>query len=339
MIVNYIEKKPINWDSVKKYIGYSESINMFTNNGPVKNMLEDRLGYLLDLNDKKKYKVLCVNNGTSACNIIMHNCEKKSGKIKWLSDSYTFPSILTGGFDIKLCDLGDILKSLHGDKTIGGVILTYLFGTTPINFNEIVDYCSDNNLYLVLDIASSPIISEWLSPNDKTFYFGSLHHTKNIGFGEGGFVMCEKEQYDDLLRISNFGFDINRNYSLPSNNYKISDISAAFILQRLDDNEIIESTKNNFLRFVENINVEIYGYNKDNSKIMYGNIPLVFNRPVTVSEFRELGIEANKYYKPLTNTSKSMDLFQRIINLPLYPSLTNYQIDYMVEVTNKLYKK
>jgi dTDP-4-amino-4,6-dideoxygalactose transaminase len=345
MIVNYIEKKETNWNKVKEYLSLSETVNQFTNNGPVKSHLEEQVLSLIRVEKTFKTisKVLCVNNGTSACNMVMHHCEnKKGGKIKWLSDNYTFPSILTGGFDVKLCDYGDTLETLKKDKKINGIILTYLFGATPVNFKEIIDLCKEKRIYVVLDIASSPIVSQMEMIGDgMSYYFGSFHHTKNLGFGEGGFIICDKEEYDSLLKISNFGFDIDRNYSLPSNNYKMSDISAAFILQRINKgDDIIMHTQYNFRRFIEKIqdneHVQIFGCERENGNIMYGNIPLLFKRKVSTSEFRDLGIEANKYYKPLSKTPKSADLYDRIINLPLYPSLTDYQIYYMAEITNKL---
>ena len=71
------------------------------------------------------------------------------------------------------------------------------------------------------------------SCNYGTGSFISLHHTKPIGFGEGGLAIIDKE-YEKYTRAAvNFGMEegvFNEN----GGNYKISEISAAGILQWWD---------------------------------------------------------------------------------------------------------
>jgi dTDP-4-amino-4,6-dideoxygalactose transaminase len=66
----------------------------------------------------------------------------------------------------------------------------------------------------------------------------SFHHTKPIGFGEGGAIIIDLKYEKYVRNIINFGID---NYSIESTwdrkgaNYKMSDIQAVYIIQYLDN--------------------------------------------------------------------------------------------------------
>ncbi len=63
----------------------------------------------------------------------------------------------------------------------------------------------------------------------------SLHATKPLGIGEGGFVLAESaEQADALRRRSNFGFDRQHQAAWPGCNAKLSEYAAAVGLAALD---------------------------------------------------------------------------------------------------------
>ncbi len=63
----------------------------------------------------------------------------------------------------------------------------------------------------------------------------SLHATKPLGIGEGGFVICESPaQADAIRRRSNFGFDRHHMAVWPGTNAKLSEYAAAVGLAALD---------------------------------------------------------------------------------------------------------
>jgi dTDP-4-amino-4,6-dideoxygalactose transaminase len=63
----------------------------------------------------------------------------------------------------------------------------------------------------------------------------SLHATKVLGVGEGGFVISRRaEAIADARRRSNFGFDGSRDASVCGGNAKLSEYAAAFGLAALD---------------------------------------------------------------------------------------------------------
>ena len=117
-------------------------------------------------------------------------------------------------------------------------MLTNLFGSCPHDFFKWIDFCQENKKVLIFDNASSPLskVNDINICNYGDFSFGSLHHTKYLGFGEGGFAVIPSDYYDEFEEILGFGFTkgaIRRTYNRHSSNYKMSDISAAAILQQI----------------------------------------------------------------------------------------------------------
>ena len=80
-------------------------------------------------------------------------------------------------------------------------------------------------------------------------------------------------------------------------------------------------------------NCKIFNY-KDGT--VYGNLPIIFDRPTSHLKLRDLGIEANKYYKPLTGLKNSQWLYDRIINLPISQDFGEYELDKIKYILKKV---
>ncbi len=340
MIVNYIEKKKIDHNLVDEYLSISEQVNIFTNNGPVKELLESKLHTLLGLDDTKK--VICVNNGTSALHTIMLYYDRLfNKKMRWLSPSFTFPSVVVNNSNTILEDIDPRTGTLpKKHKTslddYDGIILTNLFGSV-VDIPYWVDFCEKNNKRLIFDNASSPL-STYGGYNICSYgdmCFGSLHHTKYLGFGEGGFLVVPSLLYDTVSHITNFGYSSDRVHDKGSSNFKMSDISATFILQHITNFNLGKhlETQNKIISIVKNKGLKVFNYNEN---LVYGNLPLIIeNRDLHF--FRDLKIEVNKYYKPLDMSHEnSINLYNKIINLPLHSGLTEFQINHINKVLEKV---
>ena len=341
-MINYIENKKISFKRVEKILFKSKKINHYSNNGPTKIALEKKIEKLLNINEKKR--VICTNNGTAALHALMMLCQSK-GLTKFVSPAFTFPSVNVGNrggnttildIDLNTCTLPlDKILLQHYDV----IIITNLFGTYT-NIPEWIDFCEKENKILIFDNASSPM-SKYQKINICNFghySFGSLHHTKYLGFGEGGFIIAPEDEYNSINSILNFGFYDNKQYDKLSSNFKMSDISAAFILQHLERYDMNKHIKNQkyLITHINNItNVQILNYNHN---VVYGNLPVLFDTNADQSYFKNLQIEANKYYKPLSNCKNSNTIYNRIINFPLNQSLTKKQMNIIINAI-KLYTK
>jgi dTDP-4-amino-4,6-dideoxygalactose transaminase len=196
--------------------------------------------------------------------------------------------------------------------------------------------CQKTNKILIFDNASSPM-SLYKNSNICNFgnsSFGSLHHTKFLGFGEGGFIVIPCEEYDEINRILNFGFTSQRIYNSLSSNFKMSDVTAAYCLAHAESYDVERHLEIQNLLFAEMKKIGVSVFNTDNKMCSYalGNLPLLFNDKIDTQRFRDLGVEANKYYRPLKSLKHSNHLFSRIVNLPLHAGLTDYQIEFMCKV-------
>lgn len=331
-MIRYIPAKEINLKIVQKYLEESKKAHLFTNNGPVKQRLELSLEDLFSL-DSEIRRVACTSSGTSALFVLISLFEKHAGKpLKWATSAFNFPAAVVNKLSTDVIDLNEDLKTFdvkNFDK-YDGIILPTLFGTLP-NIEEIEKYCISTNKFLILDNASSPLTT-LNGRNINTYGDGcifSLHHTKYLGVGEGGGAVINPEFYDDFISLTNFGFSDDRQFNALASNAKMSDIAAAHILSYKYN--ILEHivTQNYFLENIAPIsNVECYNYSEG---VVYGNLPLVFKKPISHLSFRDIGIEANKYYKPLKELPNSKELYSRMINLPLNSYLTDFEIDLILK--------
>jgi len=333
-MIKFVQQKKVNFKKVEDLLNQSISSNQMTNRGPCKFLLEKKLEKLFNLDSDKR--VICVGNGTLALHALMLFYNKISKKeLKWVTPSFTFPSSVVGNFESDILDIDETYSMPLTDENLSkydGFIITNLFGTYPNNFMEWVKRCKDENKILIFDNASSPLTTI----NGKNICafgdaaFGSLHHTKYLGFGEGGFIVIDSKYYDEINNILCFGFnptEVKRRYNKFSSNFKMSDVSAAFILQHIESYDIANHIKiqDSFLKFIEKQeNLKIFNYSES---VVYGNLPILFNKPVSHLSFRDLGIEANKYYYPLKEDPNSLKLYEHIINLPLHAELSEYEID------------
>jgi len=345
-MIKYIQQKNINFDLLEKHLQESISANQFTNRGPAKHRLENELNKLFNIGQNKR--VVCVTNGTLALHSLFFLYEKKHKKqLKWATPSFTFPSSVVGKFksDILDIDLDTYTIPLTDDviKSYDGFVITNLFGTYPKNINDWIERCKKNNKILIFDNASSPMtfIDDVNINNLGDSAFGSLHHTKYLGFGEGGFVVVNKEDYDELNAILGFGFtgtSVKRKYDKHSSNYKMPDTIAAFILQHIQSYDLerhkkIQSFLVDEVKKINNVN--LFNYQSD---VVYGNLPILYDKKINHLFFKDFGVEANKYYYPLKQQKNSMQIYNQIVNLPLHAGLTDYEMEMIISVVKKSIK-
>lgn len=340
MIVSYIQKKTIREERIRQLLSLSNEVNQYTNDGPVKRLLEAHLTSKLQIQQGKS--VLVFSSGTSACHAIMlayQNINKR--KMTWAIPAFTFPTPMVAGMKCKIFDIDPKTHTLPVDESLlkncDGVVVTTLFGTV-CNIDEWTHQCRKNNKILIVDNASSPLTTHaGVSVNNLgDVSFGSLHHTKYFGFGEGGFAVVPSEMYDEVKSASNFGFrGHERIPTKNSSNFKMSDVSAAYCLSHIESYDVEKHLKiqKSLVDYASSVGFEIFNYR---STDVLGNLPILCEKTIDINHFRSLGVEANKYYRPLKDLKHSKKLFDRIVNLPLNSGLSDYQVEFMMNVMKEL---
>ena len=353
-LINWISNKTINDTRINELLKSSIDTGRFSNNGPNILLLEKIIRKKLQITDDKD--IIAVNNGTSALHSMILSIEfKLKKKLKWATQSFTFPPSnqgpLSNSLIVDIDNEGGIdLNKI--DKNIDGIIITNVFGNI-VNISKYEKWCRDNGKILVFDNAATPF-TFFNNKSSCNYGLGSIisfHHTKSIGFGEGGAIIIDKE-YGDIVRgINNFGMGLTANYYLPQgNNFKMSDVSAAYIIQYLDNfDKIVEKHK----LLYKYIRIKITEFNiimknkienkKDlvtlfpsfhgEDKILPNCICLLIekNSQKIIDTLLENNIFSRKYYHPLKNTEIANEIYAKIVCFPC-------NIDMSLEIIDKILK-
>jgi len=271
-------------------------------------------------------------------------------KINWATQSFTFPPSAQGTLsNAKIVDIdkdgGLNLDEL--DETINGIIVTNIFGNI-VDIEKYEKWANENNKFLIFDNAATPF----------TFYKGksccnyghgctiSFHHTKPLGFGEGGAIIVDKKYEKNIRCLNNFGINLTDDYWVrEGNNCKMSDISAVYIIQYLDNfDTIIEDHKKLYNYFKEEITrnkvpITLFPSFHDDDKIMPSCFCLLFDDPELSIQMETRLLENNifcrKYYNPLKDTKNAMTVFNKILCLPCNSDMTIENIDLIVNLIHE----
>ena len=210
------------------------------------------------------------------------------------------------------------------------------------NISKYEKWAKENNKFLIFDNAACPY-SFYNNKNCVNFGNGSIisfHHTKLLGYGEGGAIIVDKK-YEKIIReLINFTIGLH-NFDNNGNNFKMSDINACYIIDHLKNLDyIIDNNKKLYKYFLESIknlnHIKLFPKYYQDDNILIGLIPLIFGNE-KMSEFyqkvlNENNIFSKKYYKPLDNSPKSNNLYKKILCIPLHYDLNFEDINKMINI-------
>ena len=321
-MIGFVEEKPIDWDVVNELLGSSATLNHYTNHGPVSIQLEQTLMDMFepDILEPNRTVVTCAS-GTSALFALveMHNLTHRK-ELKWGVCSYSFHCMKQGPLrDAKVIDCNEsgMLDIEKFDATdCNAMLVTNPFGIVD-NLDEHKNYCRDNKKVLICDSCSS---FDALTNHDVDQAF-SFHHTKPWGFGEGGAVIINKKNKDLFKTLINFGShgDFSAAIKKRATNAKLSDVSAAFILQRLREYPYIASDDTERYRRVQGLAGEFGMKCLGNKPQSPNTVPLLC--PKKTKSLDNPYVKLQKYYRPVAGTPNATDIYSRIINFPCHAGI------------------
>lgn len=131
-----------------------------------------------------------------------------------------------------LClDPGDVVRRIEGDTA--AVILVHIGGVITPDVEKLKSLCSERNLFLIEDCAHAHGCSLNGVSAGSIGCAGafSFFPTKTLTTGEGGMVVTNSEEIAEKVRIfRNHGKNpaLRNKMSEPGNNYRISELTAAF---------------------------------------------------------------------------------------------------------------
>lgn len=213
------------------YIREMDAAATFTNFGPLEHRLRIRLAEMVECDPD------CVVTFANAT-LALTGLVALSALDDWEVPCFTFPAVpqavLLAGKRLRVCDIeADSLRMAPGPaRTTAGRIDVLPFGVgVPARALEhdgpdrIIDAAAS------IGAANAPL--RLLRPGDGVVF--SLHATKAIGCGEGGFAVCGSPDRARRLRTwSNFGFHGSRESRVAGTNAKLSEYAAAVAHAALD---------------------------------------------------------------------------------------------------------
>lgn len=323
--MTYVLNKRLHTNNFVGYLKNAIETNQFSNGGQAVRELETRATELLKISDDKA--VIATSSGTSALHAILYAMMRRNNNnMRVCTQDFTFPSNsqgpATGPIITDIDENGDMDIYDEYAHNYGNIyIVTNCFGHIQ-DLDKILMYGQEHKKIIIFDNAATPytFLNGINTCNLGHASYVSLHHTKMIGFGEGGLAIVNKHLEEDVRIACNFGL-VNGQFNERGSNYKMSEIAAASILQWWDQFDIDE-LKNKLL---DNYYNQLFNLNKEHSGVVFPNhadqdnflpscLPFIFDSPKQVNEF---DTDCKKYYHPLRGLRVSKQIYDRIICFPI----------------------
>ena len=346
--VSWINHKTCDFDHVQELLKTSLLTNQMTNYGPVVRNLELFLVGRLDISPE--YAVIVVTNAALGLDALVGGINWELGKeLRYATQAFTFPCAAQGKLNkSQIVDINEVYGPDldQVDPQVDGLVVTNLFGNVT-DIDKYLAWAHENNKILLFDNATVPLtkynMNNALNLGDGSIV--SLHHTKPLGFGEGGIVVVKKKYEKAVRKCINFGFDV-LNGKVTWNSYglnaKMPELSAAVILSYLQKNmdRIYEHQLKMYQIFkkkLENIKgVKLFPSGNPEAPFV-SCFALIFDREITnddVIRYELHNITVKKYYTPLAPLPRSTELFNHVLCLPCHLDITEDTIDRYIDLVS-----
>jgi dTDP-4-amino-4,6-dideoxygalactose transaminase len=347
--VPWIPSKHIDFGNVEDLLQESLKDNQFTNYGPAVRHLERVIRELFHIDDEKA--VIAVTNGSVALHSLTSSIEYFHGKsMTWATQCFTFPPSAQGTLaentlivDIERDHYGLDLESID-TAAIDGIILTNIFGNV-VDIEKYTTWATTHQKIILYDNAATAY-SFYHGKNVLNYGTGctiSFHHTKPFGFGEGGAIIVDRHYENTIRCMNNFGIGLSVDtycYRRGGNNYKMSDVSAAFILQFIQRQFHVICTQHTSLyRYCQEKIIPLTdvlylfpNYADEDQPIVVSCLTFYVRvhqtRERILEKLDSLHIACRKYYHPLDNgCTEALSLFEHILCVPCTTEMTLRDID------------
>ena len=350
----FIENKIYDHQRLSELLSVSIAKNHHANGGPITNLLEKAVKQVADLSDERE--VVAVANGTLALQMAAAAHSNSGRALRWVSSAFNFFSCGIGPLSSTLlvdCDeYGrlslDALKAVP-ERWYDGVIYTNVFAQHA-DWDEVANYCRSRGKAFIVDNATG-LLDRPASArsSDAPIEAVSAHHTKPWGVGEGGFVICSRAQAPRIRALVNFGDRHDTVRNAFGANAKMSDLSAAAILDRLERMNYWAPYYHSQERRMKSIAIDADRAVAPFSQLYRqasprAHSPFLAPHAVDVQAAGAQGpVTLRKYYMPMRTahrknkpTPTADDLFARIFSLSNSPEMRLIPNDEIVDQVQRL---
>lgn len=217
-----------NYRQLSKYLKLIDKSGTYTNFGPLSVELEKRLAKLLGIQPNQICSIANATLGISG--LIKTAFTKPDVQVPSWTFTATPAAVLLSGFNIEFVDV---------DATTweSNIPQNELQGIHVLPFGGSGEEIPENRTPIVIDAAASFANLDQIKLPKKRDWavVVSLHATKTLGAGEGGFVYSNNPEWiRELKAWTNFGFSGTRESRAIGTNSKMSEYHAAVALASLD---------------------------------------------------------------------------------------------------------
>jgi len=336
-MIAFVEPKRPDYEQIRELLARSEASGVWSNFGPVSLHLEASVAETLLLTGARR--VIACANGTVALHGLVQLYEHLAGRpLRWVVSAFTFHAQRQGPLgaaQVIDCDAQgfldlDELTALPA-KSYDGIVVTNLFGTA-LHVERYEELAARAGKILLFDSATCFGSTHHGEP------FGSLgageifsfHHTKPCGFGEGGCAVVPAELDDTFRSLINFGLYKGIDTGAPSSNGKMSDVAAAFILDRLRRREAIQAAHLQQFRRLAGIARDLgLALLVDGGKegAFPNLVPILFPQPVGLERLSGGPLVVHKYYRPLASRPQADAIYARVVCFPCHEGVAEIPDD------------
>lgn len=346
--------------SKKKYKSYIDDIyesGWLTNNGVLLRELEERLQKHLGVKN-----LILVANGSLALQLAYKALELK-GEVITTPFSFvaTTSTLSWEGLKPVFADIDPETFNLHPanieplitDQT-SAIVPVHVFGN-PCEVEEIQDIADKHNLKVIYDAAHS-FGSQY--KGQSVLNYGdistlSFHATKLFHAIEGGAVITNDDELAKKIRLLiNFGIAGPTAIESVGTNAKMNEFEAAMGLCILDEIELIKTQRSKvWQKYQENL-PPLLTFQKWNEKSRNNcaYAPVLFESEAQLLEveakLKDNDILPRRYFYPSLDTLDylytnqmclvSRDIASRILCLPIYPGLSNNQLETITDLIRSI---
>ena len=340
----------------------------FLTQGPFVKKVEDSMALLTS----KNFGVMC-SNGTAALHLVaeMLNQDTEIIDKNIITTPLTFVADANFGryinAEVRFADIEKDTWTIDPYKVADLIDSNTLAVVAPhyaglmCDMTTLAEICKAKDVFLVEDACHAPSASIGQNHSGSlgdvsTF---SFHATKHIGSGEGGVICTNSEIHNEKLNVlrshglphyskrTGFGYDIDK----IAFNYRPNEMSASLAyshLLRID--ELIDSRKRIASIYDENLNFDYYTKQTIPSQFthVYHLYPILLpsneKREECLNYLKNSNIFAQIHYPPinhmtgfknyLSDTPNSDDISGRIMSIPMYPQLTDTELEFVINKLN-----
>jgi dTDP-4-amino-4,6-dideoxygalactose transaminase len=327
-MIAFVETKRPDYEHVRELLARSEASGVWSNFGPVSLQLEATVAEILTL--PRGRRVVACANGTVALHGLVQLYEHVAGRpLRWVVSAFTFHAQRQGPLAaarVLDCDAQgfldlDALAALP-TESYDGIVVTNLFGTAS-HVERYEELASRAGKVLLFDSATcfgSTYRGEPFGNLGAGELF-SFHHTKPCGFGEGGCAVVPAELEDTFRSLINFGLYKGIDTGALSSNGKMSDVAAAFVLDRLRHREAIRAAHLQQFRrlagITRDLGLEVL-VDGGQEGVFPNLVPILFPHLIGLERLSGGPMVVHKYYRPVESMPRADALYEHVVCFPCH---------------------